>query len=167
MKRKGEATRSRIEEIGTVCELPAYNPPATELKVLLEKCRRIAVVGVSPKEHRDSHRVAGYLLNQGYEVVPVNPGQREILGQPCFRTLESIPFPVDIANLFLNPSRVPPVVDQAIRIGLRAVWMQLRIVHNDAAAKARQAKIKSRTWLGTKRAPAPPINEAIKMETPI
>jgi predicted CoA-binding protein len=109
------------------------------VKALLETCRKIAVIGVSPKGHRDSHRVARYLLDQGYDVVPVNPGQKEILGRSCFRTLESIPFPVDIANLFLNPSRVPPVVDQAIRIGVKAIWMQLGIVHNDAAAKARQA----------------------------
>jgi predicted CoA-binding protein len=121
------------------CELPEYNPPAPEIIELLKTCRRIAVVGLSPKEHRDSHRVARYMLEQGYEIIPVNPGQREILGRPCFKTLNHIPFPVDMVNLFLNPSRVPPVVDQAIALGARAVWMQLGVVHNASAQKARRA----------------------------
>jgi predicted CoA-binding protein len=126
----------------TICKLPESNPPSDDIKEILRKCRRIAVVGLSPKTSRDSHRVARYLLENGYEIVPVNPGQREILGRPCFRTLIDIPFPVDMANLFLNPSRVPSVVDQAIDIGVRAIWMQLGVVHNASADKARRAGTK-------------------------
>lgn len=99
------------------------------------------MVGLSPKEDRDSHRVARYLLKHGYDVVPVNPGQKEILGRPCFKTLADIPFHVDIADLFLNPERVPPVVDQAIRLGVLGIWMQVGIVHEEAAKKARKAGI--------------------------
>jgi predicted CoA-binding protein len=83
--------------------------------------------------------VAAYLIAHGYEVVPVNPGQREILGKPCFKSLKDIPFPVDMANLFLNPARVPPVVDQAVEAGVRSIWMQIGVVHNECAGKARAA----------------------------
>jgi len=124
------------------CELPDHNPPADEIIEILRKCRTIAVVGISPKESRDSNRVAKYLVDQGYEIIPVNPGQREILGRPCFRTLGDIPFPVDMADLFLNPTRVPPVVDQAIDIGVHAIWMQEGVVHNESAQKAGKAGIR-------------------------
>jgi predicted CoA-binding protein len=99
------------------------------------------VVGLSPKEARDSNRVARYLIQEGYEVFPVNPGQREILGKTCYRSVADIPFQVDMADLFLNPTRVPPVVDQAIDKRVRAIWMQLGVVHNAAAQKAREAGI--------------------------
>lgn len=99
------------------------------------------MVGLSPKESRDSNRVARYLMEQGYEVIPVNPGQKEILGKTCYRSLLDIPMEVDMADLFLNPTRVPPVVDQAIERAVRAIWMQLGIVHNMAARKAREAGI--------------------------
>jgi uncharacterized protein len=127
--------------INTNCELPDCNPPSDEIIEILRKCRTIAVVGISPKESRDSNRVAKYLMDQGYEVVPVNPGQREILGKPCFRTLRDIPFPIDMADLFLNPTRVPTVVDQAIEIGVHAIWMQEGVVHNESAQKARKTGI--------------------------
>jgi predicted CoA-binding protein len=127
--------------INTTCELPDCNPPSEEIKGILRKCRTIAVVGISPKESRDSNRVAKYLMNQGYEIVPVNPGQRVILEKPCYRTLSDIPFPIDLADLFLNPKRVPTVVDQAIDIGVPVIWMQEGVVHNKAAQKARKKGI--------------------------
>ena len=128
--------------INTTCELPDCNPRSEEITGILRKCRIIAVVGLSPKESRDSNRVAKYLMDYGYEIVPVNPGQREILGKPCFRSLSDIPFPIDMADLFLNPTRVPPVVDQAIDMGVRAIWMQEGVVHNESAQKAGKAGIK-------------------------
>ena len=123
------------------CELPDFNPPSAQIINILQNYRKIAIVGISPKESRDSNRVARYLIKQGYEIIPVNPGQREILGIPCFKTLKDIPFRVDIADLFLNPTRVPAVVDQAIDIDVRAIWMQEGVVHNDAAARARTSGI--------------------------
>jgi len=120
-----------------ISELPDYTDPSEEIEEILRDCRKIAVVGLSPKESRDSNRVARYLMEQGYEIVPVNPGQREILGRTCYRSLKDIPFQVDMADLFLNPTRVPQVVDQAIEIGVRAIWMQLGVVHNEAARKAK------------------------------
>lgn len=123
-------------------ELPDHTGPSEEIEEILRECRKIAVVGLSPKESRDSNRVARYLMEQGYEVIPVNPGQKEIFGKTCYKSLADIPFRVDMADLFLNPTRVPQVVDQAIEIGVHTIWMQLGVVHNEAADKARKADIK-------------------------
>jgi uncharacterized protein len=123
------------------CEMPDYTPPSEEIERILQNSKRIAIVGLSPKTARDSNKVAQYLLKQGYEVIPVNPGQEQILERTCYKTLEDIPFPVDVADLFINPARIPPVVDQCIRIGVKTIWMQLGIVHNEAASKAREAGI--------------------------
>ena len=121
------------------CELPDYTPPSKLIEKIIQNAKRIAVVGLSPKPHRESNKVARYLLEQGYDMIPVNPGQAEILGKTCYRTLEDIPGDIDVANLFLNPTRIPAVVEQCIHIGIKAIWMQLGITHNEAAAKARQA----------------------------
>jgi uncharacterized protein len=125
----------------TQCELPDANLPSDQIRTILSRCKRIAVVGISPKESRDSHRVARYMIAQGYDIIPINPGQHEILGQTCYKTIADIPFPVDMANLFLNPTRIPPVVDQAIAKGVPVIWMQMGVVHNTAAQKAREAGI--------------------------
>ncbi len=125
----------------TQCEMPDYTPPSEEIEKILQNSKRIAVVGLSPKPQRDSNKVARYLLDKGYEVIPVNPGQTRILDRTCYKTLADIPFAVDMADLFLNPSRIPPVVDQCIRMGVKTIWMQLGVVHNEAAAKAREAGI--------------------------
>lgn len=125
-----------------ISELPVRRDPPEKIETLLRECSRIAVVGLSPKESRDSNRVTRYLMEQGYEVIPVNPGQREILGKTCYRTLKDIPFRVDMADLFLNPARVPQVVDQAIEVGIKAIWMQLGVIHHEAAERARQAGIR-------------------------
>ncbi len=120
-------------------ESPDDNPPPHEIKAILERSKKIAVVGLSPKVERDSHRVAKYLMENGYEIVPVNPGQKEILGQKCYKSLEEIPYPVDVADLFLNPTRVPAVVDEAIHKRIDVIWMQLGVIHHEAAQKAREA----------------------------
>ena len=124
------------------CEMPDNNPPDNEIIQILNDSKKIAIVGLSPKESRDSNRVARYLIKEGYDVIPVNPGQKEILGKTCYKSIGDIPFQVDIADLFLNSKRVPPVVDQAIEKGIRVIWMQLGVVHNEAAEKARESGIK-------------------------
>lgn len=123
----------------TTCEIPAFHPPSEKLKALLETLKTIAVVGLSPKPQRDSHQVAEYLKAHGYTIVPVNPGQKEILGEKCYRDLRAIPFSIDIVVIFRRPEHIAPVVDDAIQIGAKAVWMQLGIVHNGAALEARNA----------------------------
>jgi predicted CoA-binding protein len=80
-----------------------------------------------------------YLQEAGFRVIPVNPSQTEVRGEKCYPSLADIPAPVDTADIFLNPDRVPPVVDQAIAKGVRTVWMQLGVVHEAAAGKARAA----------------------------
>jgi predicted CoA-binding protein len=124
------------------CTLPDYETPLpTTVTNILRSAQTIAVVGLSPKETRDSHRVARYLMDQGYRIVPVNPGQREILGRTCYRSLMEIPFSVDLVDVFMNPSRVEMVVDQSIKKGFPAIWLQLGVIHIEAARKARDAGI--------------------------
>jgi predicted CoA-binding protein len=123
------------------CAIPDGNPPCEDIADILKDSRSIAVVGCSPKASRDSHQVARYLLDHGYDVIPVNPGQREILGRTCYGSLRDIPVSVDVVDIFLNPKRVPPIVDQAIETGAKVVWMQLGVVENASASKARKKGI--------------------------
>ena len=121
------------------CEVPGYNPPSEEVKAILEKYKTVAIVGLSPKPERDSYKVGKYLKEHGYRIVPVNPGQKEILGEKSYPNLEAIPFAVDIVDIFRKPEAIPPIVDKAVKIGAKVVWMQLGIAHNQAAEKAREA----------------------------
>ena len=116
-----------------------FNPSSQEIENLLKRVNRIAVVGLSPKEDRPSNRVAKYLIDQGYQVIPVNPGQNEILGLKCYRSLKDIPFEVDLADLFLRADRVPGAVDQALDKKIKGIWMQLGIYLRDAGEKAKKA----------------------------
>lgn len=121
-----------------LCEFPEYNPPSEEIKAILKNSRIVAIVGLSPKPVRDSYKVAKYLKEQGYVIVPVNPGQKEILGEKSYPNIKAIPFPVDIVDIFRKPEAIPPIVDDAIEIGAKAVWMQQGIAHNRSAEKARK-----------------------------
>ncbi len=107
-------------------------------RILIEN-KRVAIVGLSDDWSRPSNFVGKYLLEHGFEVIPVNPKYDEILGQKCYADLKDIPTPVDIVDLFQRAERVPPFVDDAIKIGAKVVWMQLGIVHEEAAQKARDA----------------------------
>jgi predicted CoA-binding protein len=110
-----------------------------QIRHLLATSRTIAVVGLSPKESRPSNMVARYLLSAGFRVIPVNPGQETILGLPCYPDLAAIPEPVDIVDIFRRADEVGPVVDEAIAMGAKAVWMQEGIVNEAAATTARMA----------------------------
>jgi predicted CoA-binding protein len=113
----------------------------TDLKRLFETVRTIAVVGCSPKPERPGHYVAKYLQDLGYRVIPVNPGQTEILGEKCYASLRDIPEPVDMVDCFRRAEDIPPVVEDAIAIGAKFVWMQLGIVNDEAAKRAMEAGI--------------------------
>ena len=126
----------------TQCEVPAFNPQDSEIKEILSQYKVIAVVGLSDDPSKDSNRVAKYLIDHGYTVVPVNPTKETILGLKSYPDFKSIPFKVDIVDIFRKPADVPPVVDDAIAIGAKVVWMQLGIAHNDAAKKAKDAGLK-------------------------
>ena len=121
------------------CEVPAANPPGTEIAELLRNARTIAVVGLSDRPGRDSYRVAAYLQAQGYRIIPINPNKDEILGEKCYPGLTAIPDPVDIVNIFRTVAVIPGIVEDAIKIGTKAVWMQQGLVHNESAGKARTA----------------------------
>jgi predicted CoA-binding protein len=110
-----------------------------EIGSLLERSRTIAVVGLSDKPERASNRIARYLIAMGYKVIPVNPMLDETLGLESYPDLTSLPEAVDIVDIFRRSEHVPPVVEQAIEIGAQAVWMQLGVMHAEAAAKAEAA----------------------------
>lgn len=106
---------------------------------LLQKYKTIAVVGLSPNRLRASNGVSLYMKSHGYRIIPVNPGHEEILGEKSYRTLEEIPEPVEIVNVFRRSEQTGPVFDAAIAIGAKAVWLQEGIVNEEGAAKARAA----------------------------
>ena len=110
-----------------------------DLRRILTDYKRVAIVGLSADWSRPSNFAAKYLLDHGFEVIPVNPKYDEILGQKCYADLRDIPGPVDVVDLFQRVDRIPPFVDQAIEIGAKVVWMQLGIIHDEAAQKARDA----------------------------
>ena len=111
------------------------------IAAILERCRTVAVVGLSPKPHRDSYQVARYMQAHGWRIVPINPNAAEILGEKAYPSLteaarhESI----ELVNCFRNSADIPLIVDEAIGVGASAVWMQLGIEHAAAADKARAA----------------------------
>jgi predicted CoA-binding protein len=106
---------------------------------ILKHFRTIAVVGLSPNRMRPSHGVSQYMQSQGYRIIPVNPGHAEILGEKSYRCLEDIPEPVEIVNVFRRSEAVGPVVDSAISIGAKVVWMQEGVYNEEAAQRARDA----------------------------
>ena len=106
---------------------------------ILKSSRVVAVVGLSPKPDRPSYGVASYLKEQGYRIIPVNPQAREILGEVCYPELASIPEPVDVVDIFRRSEEVPAIVEEAIKIGAKAVWMQEGVINEEAAARAGEA----------------------------
>ena len=117
--------------------LPAEK--VAKIRQILKDSKIIAVVGLSPKSHRPSHQVAQYLMEAGYTIIPVNPGQDTILGRTSYPNLRDIPTPVDMIDIFRRPEEVVPIVEDAIAIGAKFIWMQEGIVNEEAAAKAEAA----------------------------
>jgi predicted CoA-binding protein len=112
---------------------------ASDRLQILKKYKRIAMVGLSGNEFRPSHFAAKYLLAEGYQVIPVNPREKSILGQVSYPTITSIPGGVEVVDIFREPAAVPAIVDEAIAVGAKVVWMQLGVIHEEAAAKAAAA----------------------------
>lgn len=106
---------------------------------LLAGSKVIAVVGLSSKPHRPSHGVARYMQSVGYRIIPVNPHETEVLGEKSYPRLEDVPVQVDIVDVFRRSEYVPPVAESAIAIGARALWLQEGVIHEQAAARARDA----------------------------
>jgi predicted CoA-binding protein len=109
------------------------------IRRVLVGSKTIAVVGASQKPERDSYQIAKRLIDLGYDVMPVNPGQTEILGQKCYPDLKSIPRKVDIVDVFRASEHIPPIADEAIAVKAECLWLQSGIVNDQAAQKASEA----------------------------
>ena len=111
------------------------------IQKILTSSQRIALVGASQKPERPAYYVMQYLLDKGYKVIPINPGLegKELLGQKVYASLSSVEEPIDMVDIFRNSAAVPPIVDEAIAINAKAIWMQVGVVNEEAAKKAKEA----------------------------
>lgn len=127
-----------MSEVTEACEVPMVNAGDEEIEKLLREAKVVAVVGVSRDPTKDSNIVARY-LSQHYRTYFINPYAEEIAGQKVYASLKELPEVPDIVDIFRAPSKVPPIVDEAIEVGAKAIWMQVGIVNNEAATKAKEA----------------------------
>jgi predicted CoA-binding protein len=122
------------------CEFPSVNSNKQEIKEIFESVKTIAVLGLSPDETKASHRVAKYLQEVGYKIVPIYPKGETILGEKVYRSLAEIPFSVDMVDIFRKPAALDAVADACIARGdVKVFWAQKEIVNNAAAKKAKDA----------------------------
>ena len=109
------------------------------IEKILRESKVVAVVGLSPKPERPSFGVAKYLQNHGYRIIPVNPTVTEVLGERSYPSLKDVPERIDVVDIFRRPEDVPSVVEEAIQVGARAIWMQEGVVNDEAASMAEEA----------------------------
>lgn len=109
------------------------------LRRILKNYRNVAVVGLSANWYRPSYFAAKYLIDHGFNVLPVNPNYPQVLDRTCYPDLAAVPEPIDIVDIFQKPDQVPSLVEQAVAVGAKVVWMQVGIVHEQAAQRAREA----------------------------
>jgi uncharacterized protein len=120
------------------------------IKKILEDCRTIAVVGLSSSPARASNGVAGYMKRQGYKIIPVNPKEEQVLGEKSYPTLADVPIKIDLVDIFRRSEAAGEVVDEAIKVGAKAVWLQEGVIDNAAAKRAQEAGllvVMDRCWL--------------------
>jgi uncharacterized protein len=123
-----------------ILHIPKNAAPSTDpIADLLRSAKTIAIVGLSANPSRPSNGIAAYLLAHNYRVIPVNPNEREVLGQKSYARLEDVPEPIDIVNVFRRSELIPPIADSAIAIHAKSLWLQLGIANSPAAAKAHDA----------------------------
>ncbi len=122
------------------CEFPTVNANNDEIQSIFSEIKTIAVLGLSPDASKDSYRVAQYLQSMGYTIVPVYPKEALILGEKVYRSLEEIPFPVDMVNVFRKADALNAIVDSCMSRGdVQVFWAQIGVVNNEAAQKAKNA----------------------------
>lgn len=121
-------------------DLSSYQDTQTIQRVL-HNAKTIAVVGLSPKELRASYFVGFYLKRHGYRVVPVNPREKEILGETSYPSLEEIPSPIDVVNVFRVPAAVPAIAEEAVAIGAKNLWCQFNVISPEGAAIAERGGV--------------------------
>jgi predicted CoA-binding protein len=125
------------------CEMPQQNATPEEIREILKSAKVVAVVGLSDKPDRDSYHVAAYLQKAGYRISPVNPVLKtEVLGEKAYASLRDVPEKIDVVDVFRKPDAVPEIVEEAIGVGAKVVWLQEGIAHNAAADRARAAGLK-------------------------
>jgi predicted CoA-binding protein len=127
------------KKVGESCSMPTASPEAVEA---LKNVKTIAIVGFSPKPERPSHQTALYLKQRGYEVIPIRPGIAESMGERAYSSLTEYGRAVDVVNIFRRPEAVPGILEEAIQLGCRVIWMQEGICHEEAAKKAKAAGVK-------------------------
>jgi uncharacterized protein len=126
------------------------NQSTVTIDQILRDCHTIAVVGLSSNPVRPSYRVAAYMKNQGYRVIPVNPNETNVLGEPAYPSLAAVPDTIDLVNIFRKPEDVLPIVQEAITHGAKAIWMQEGVINEQAAVCAREFGlfvVMDRCWL--------------------
>jgi len=109
---------------------------------ILDTCRVVAIVGISSEEDRPSNHVGSYLQMTGYRIIPVNPLEKQVLGESCYPNLSAIPEKVDLVDIFRRSEKVTSIVEEAIKIGAKAIWMQEGVINEEAAQKAASAGLK-------------------------
>jgi len=125
------------------CEFPTVNANPDEFKAIFESVKTIAIPGLSPNEAKDSHRVAKYLQEQGYKIIPIYPKEETILGEKVYRSLEEVEEPIDMVDMFRKPAVADAIVDAIAKRGdVKVLWLQKGIVNNEAAARAEEMGIK-------------------------
>ncbi len=128
------------------------------IRRIIDSCRTIAVVGLSGNASRPSHRVAAYMQQQGYTIIPINPNEQAVLGERAYATLSDVPGNIDLVNVFRRSDEACAVIDQAIQIGARAVWLQEGVIDDVAARRAYESGlliVTDRCWLKEHRKMSP------------
>ena len=121
------------------CKIPLHNAASEEIRALLKSAHTIAVVGLSDKPDRDSYRVAAYLQQHGYRIIPVNPAVTEVLGEKSYASLRDVPDKIDVVDVFRRPEYTPAIAKEAANVNAGALWLQSGIVNEEAAATASAA----------------------------
>lgn len=119
--------------------MASENGGTKEIVSILKQYKTVAVVGLSEDPKKASHQVAEYLQSQGYRIIPVNPQCQEVLGEKCYASLKDIPEPIEVVDIFRKAEAIPGIVEEAIAVGAKVIWMQLGLEHPQAAAQARAA----------------------------
>ena len=117
--------------------MPHVNPSSEELRQLLVDAKTIAMVGASSNPDKPSYGIMKRLLQAGYRVIPVNPNEVEVLGQKAYASLDAIAEPVDIVDVFRRSESTPPIADEAVKIGAKAIWLQAGVSNEDTANRAK------------------------------
>lgn len=122
------------------CAFPTTNENNEQIDTILKTSKNIAIIGLSPNSEKPSYMVAKYLIAHGYKIFPIYPKGEEILGQKVYRSLAEIPEPIDIVDVFRKPDAIPAVLEEVLKVkGIKTLWLQLGIVNNEAAERAKNA----------------------------